>query len=125
MKADAERIKPVEEFDSPWKEAVEKYFRAFMQFFFPRAHDAIDWTRRPVFLDKELKKIMRGAKLGAHQADTLVKVWLKNGGEQWIIIHVEAQGTRTSTFTRRMFTYYYRAFDKHETLVASFAIIAD
>jgi hypothetical protein len=31
--------------DSPWKEALERYFKDFMAFFFPMAHAGIDWTR--------------------------------------------------------------------------------
>jgi hypothetical protein len=31
--------------DSPWKVALEKYFPAFMAFFFPQAHADIDWER--------------------------------------------------------------------------------
>jgi hypothetical protein len=30
------------DFDSPWKEALEAFFPAFMSFFFPTLHAAID-----------------------------------------------------------------------------------
>ena len=46
------------DFDSPWKEALEVYFRAFLALFFPRIHADIDWSRGFVFLDKELQKIV-------------------------------------------------------------------
>ncbi|MCP4346718.1 MAG: hypothetical protein GY795_14470 [Desulfobacterales bacterium] len=42
------------DYDSPWKEAVEVYFEAFMLFFFPNIHDEIDWSMGYEFLEKEL-----------------------------------------------------------------------
>jgi len=34
------------DYDSPWKEALEDYFPAFMAFFFPQADADIDWFTR-------------------------------------------------------------------------------
>ncbi|NGZ07526.1 MAG: DUF4351 domain-containing protein, partial [Magnetococcales bacterium] len=39
----------------------------------------------------------------------LVKVWLLDGHELWVLIHVEIQGNRDSDFAERMFTCQYRA----------------
>ena len=50
-------------YDSPWKEAVEVFFPAFMAFFFPAIHAAIAWSKGYQFLDKELEKIVRDAAL--------------------------------------------------------------
>ena len=33
------------DYDSPWKEALERYFPSFMALGFPTAHAGIDWTR--------------------------------------------------------------------------------
>ncbi len=33
------------DYDSPWKEALDRYFEAFLLFFFPQTHADIDWTR--------------------------------------------------------------------------------
>lgn len=41
------------EYDSPWKEVLERYFREFLAFFFPAAHQEIEWARPHEFLDKE------------------------------------------------------------------------
>ena len=35
---------PQDDYDSPWKGAIEAYFQDFMAFLFPEAHDDIDWT---------------------------------------------------------------------------------
>lgn len=33
------------DYDSPWKEILEAYFRDFMQFFFPQIETEIAWKR--------------------------------------------------------------------------------
>lgn len=104
---------------------LEWYFDSFMHFFFPAAHVQIDWQRSVEFLDKELQQIVRDAELGRRYADILAKVWLRNGTVQWILVHVEVQGTVEASFDQRMYTYNYRLFDRHGRAVASFAILCD
>src|SRR5262249_22118834 len=58
-------------------------------------------------------------------ADKLVKVWLRDGSERWILIHVEVQGRREEGFARRVFVYNYRIFDRYNTEVVSFVVLAD
>ncbi len=48
---------PRTDYDGAWKEALEVYFPQFMAFFFPDAHDDINWEVGYEFLDKELQKI--------------------------------------------------------------------
>ena len=33
------------QYDSPWKEALERFLRAFLEFFFPEMFARIDWSR--------------------------------------------------------------------------------
>ena len=49
------------DYDSPWKEAIERYFPAFIAFFFPDIHTDIAWDRGYAFLDKELERVVRDA----------------------------------------------------------------
>ena len=77
------------DFDNPWKDVLEHFFRHFLEFFFPEAHAAIDWSRRYESLDKELQQIVSDSELGLRLADKLFKVWLQDGQEAWILIHVE------------------------------------
>ncbi|MCP3943909.1 MAG: cytosolic protein, partial [Desulfobacteraceae bacterium] len=114
-----------DDYDSPWKDIIEAYFREFMEFFFPEAADGIDWTKGYNFLDKELQKVVRDAKLGRRLADKLAQVWQKDGKEAWVLVHVEVQGQDESDFNKRMFVYNYRIFDRYEKKVASLAILAD
>ena len=52
------------DFDSPWKEALDRYFTAFLRFFFPNIHADIDWSRKYEMLDTELQQVVRTAELG-------------------------------------------------------------
>ncbi len=114
-----------DDYDSPWKEAVEHFFPDFMAFYFPDAYAQIDWNRDYAFLDNELRAVVQDAELGKRFVDKLVRVTLCSGDEKWIYIHIEVQGTKQAEFAKRMFVYNYRIFDKYDTPVASMAVLAD
>jgi hypothetical protein len=96
-----------------------------MAFFFPQADAEIDWTRGYEMLDKELQPIVRQAKQGRRYVDKLVKVWLKSGGERWLLVHVEVQAWKEGDFPKRMHVYNHRIFDRYDREVISLAILAD
>jgi hypothetical protein len=113
------------DYDSPWKEALDRYFEACLALFFPHAHADIDWGRGYEMLDKELQPIVHQAKHGRRYVDKLVKVWLKDGQEKWLLIHVEVQAWKEGDFPRRMHVYNHRIFDRYDQEVVSLAILAD
>ena len=115
----------VAELDSPWKYALTYFFQAFIEFCLPKLAVPIDWSRGHEVLDQELQKITPISKIGKRVADMLFKVWLKNGEEKWILIHVEIQGQKRDDFQHRMFVYNYRAYDRHERPVMSIALLLD
>ncbi len=114
-----------DDYDSPWKEALEIYFKDFMKFFFPWISDEIDWTRGYKFRDKEFQQIVRDAELGRRYADKLVSVWSTQGDEIKVMIHIEIQADRDISFPERMYVYNYRIYDKYRKPVTSLAILAD
>jgi len=116
---------PNDHYDSPWKEAIEHYFQEFMTFYFPDAYRSVDWSKEHIFLDQELRAVVQDAELGTRFVDKLVRVTELSGSESWIYIHVEVQGTRQTEFSKRMFVYNYRIFDRYEKPVASLAVLAD
>ena len=116
---------PQTEYDSPWKEILQLYFQDFLLFFFPQIHAEVDWTKEPVFLDKELQQVIRDAELGKRLVDKLVKIYLLDGTESWVLIHIEVQGQEEDEFNRRMYTYNYRIFDYYNRPVASIAVLGD
>jgi hypothetical protein len=113
------------DYDSPWKEALDAYFEAFLALLFPEVHPQIDWSRGYESLDKEFQQVVREAEVGRRYVDKLVKVWTKDGIECWVLIHVEVQTTRDAEFPVRMYTYNYRVFDRYNRPVASLAVLAD
>jgi hypothetical protein len=116
---------PAADYDSPWKEALDRFFEAFLAFFFPRIHADIDWTRGYETLDKELQPIVRRSKHGRRYVDKLVKVWLKSGEEKWLLIHIEVQGSKESDFPERIYIYNHRLFDRYGREVISLVILTD
>ncbi len=119
------RKHPRTDYDSPWKEAIEQLFSHFIGFFFPAAFAEIDWARDPIFMDKELQQIMSGAATGRQVVDKLVKVWLKDGKETYLLIHIEVQSKKEADFDRRMFIYNTTLFLTLGQPVVSLAILAD
>ena len=113
------------DYDSPWKEALELYFPAFLALFFPDIHADIDWSRRHVFLDKELQALLPAGEGGRLYVDKLVKVWRKDGREAWVLIHVEVQTTREADFPGRMYRYNTRIAGGYNRNVVSLAVLAD
>lgn len=113
------------DFDSPWKEALDVYFQAFLAFFYPHIHNDIDWSHGVEMLDKELQQIAPRAAHGRRYVDKLVKVWRRNGRAAWVLIHVEVQTQRDRTFSRRLYQYNYRIFDHYNRTVVSLAVLAD
>ncbi len=112
-------------FDSPWKEIVETYLPDFMAFFFPDAHSQIDWERGFEFLDSEFRQVVRDAELGKRFVDKLVKLYLMDGEETWVLIHLEIQSQYESTFAERIYVYNYRIYDRYRRKVASFIVLGD
>lgn len=55
----------------------------------------------------------------------MAKVWLIDGEQAWILVHVEVQGQYDKEFAQRMYTYNYRLFDRHKQRVISLAVLAD
>lgn len=76
------------EHDSAWKEVLEKLFEKFLSFFFPNIHKDIDFSRGFEFLDNELQQIAVESESGKRIVDKLVKVYLVDGAEKWLLIHI-------------------------------------
>jgi hypothetical protein len=113
------------ELDSPWKEALDRFLRAFLALFFPTIENGIAWTRGYQALDKEFQQIIREGRVGKRLADKLFKVWTNDGQECWLLIHIEVQGQPEARFAERMFVYNYRAYDLYNRPVVSLAVLCD
>lgn len=109
--------------DNAWKELLDHHFREFIEFFFPTIAAEINWTRKPVFLDKELPKLEPANTSGARIADKLAQVWRLDGGEIYVMLHSEIQGRARAEFNRRMYVYNYRISDRDKAEVVSLGVV--
>lgn len=112
--------------DILWKGIIEDLFSDFLRFFYTDADEVFDMEKGFDFLDKELGELYPGVDIRHPKfVDKLVKVYKKNGDEEWLLIHIEVQGYNDPLFTRRMFTYFCRILDRFNKEVASIAIFTD
>ena len=77
--------------DLLWKAILEDVFDDLLRFVFPEAETLFDLKRGFEFLDKELVALNPSPeeKINVRFVDKLVKVYLRKGGAEWILVHIE------------------------------------
>src|ERR1700742_2676055 len=114
--------------DILWKGVLQWVLDDLLRFVFPNADEVFDLKKEFVHLDKELAGLDPGPgkKADVRSVDNLIKIFKKDGGEEWILIHVEVQDATKAKdrpfFPERMFRYYYRCFDRHHKPIVAIAI---
>ncbi|PWG78735.1 RpnC/YadD family protein [Pararcticibacter amylolyticus] len=110
--------------DELLKGAFEENFVDLLRFLYPDADDLFDFSKGFQMLDKELHTIVpdRERKGGSREADLLVKVWLKDGSPQLILLNVEVEGGNDPQFAYRAWQYNYRITDRYELPVATIVV---
>ncbi|MEN5380811.1 hypothetical protein [Sphingobacterium kitahiroshimense] len=114
--------------DLLWKSILEQTFAHFLRFFFSDADDVLDLSRPFDYLDKEFETLFPPEPngKGVRFVDKLVKVHLKEGGEQFVLCHIEIQSSKgRGDLAERMFRYFYKVSDKYQVPVTAIAILAD
>ncbi|AXF57137.1 Rpn family recombination-promoting nuclease/putative transposase [Salicibibacter kimchii] len=115
---------PYLDHDGLWKKVITDLFEPFLLFFVPDLYEQLDWNKQPDSLEQELKRTFPEKK-GTKYTDKLMKVHLKDGKEQWVLVHVEIQGSKEDDFPERMFQYFYRIFDKYKQKIYAIALLTD
>lgn len=114
--------------DPLWKAVLEDVFADFLTFYFPDAEQLFDLEKGFVYMDKEFDQLfpVSDEGKGVRYVDKLVKVFLKDGGARYILVHIEVQSQKgKGDLAERMYTYYYRINDKYHVPVTAIAILAD
>lgn len=93
-----------------------------MQFFAPDISQHIDFSKGFVNLDKESAKIAPKSKQKHRRCDELLRVTLKTGEKEYVLIHVEVQGYEDKDFAKRMYQSMYRIYDKYNKKIYPLAI---
>ncbi len=103
--------------DILWKTVIEEVFADLLRFIYPDADQKYDMDHGFEFLEKELAELhmVPDEEKDSRFADKLVKVYRRDGVEQRVLLHVEAQGDTSDrdAFAERMFTYFYRIRDHY------------
>jgi hypothetical protein len=74
--------------------------------------DSGPWKPRPRFRQRRGKTV----------ADELVRVRRRDGSRAWVYVHVEIEASGRRDFSRRMFLYNLRIFERHREPVVSLAV---
>lgn len=112
-------------YDQLWKEVITELFEEFLLFFSPDLYEQVDFTFPPQFLEQELHTIIPDSESNNRTSDKLVRVQLKNGEDQWVLVHIEVQGGKPNEFPKRMFQYFYRTFDYFDRSIYALALFTD
>lgn len=130
-KRGAEYKANINDYDSPWKEALTDFFPQAIQMFSADVYKQIDWSVKPVFLDKEFQAFKIGTAKGRKYVDKLVCLKLRSGVDIMLLIHVEVQHYLKNqqaqiTFAKRMFRYYAHISASYpDTQVFSLGVVLD
>jgi hypothetical protein len=111
--------------DELWKAVIITLWSPFLHFCMEDWVDRIDFTQKPEFLDKELKRLMLLNKSKNRAVDVLMRVYLKDGTTKCFLFHVEVQGYYDSNFEQRVYQYYYRIGDLLQEPVETLVIMID
>lgn len=112
--------------DSLWKAILEDLLADFLRFFFSNADAIFDMKKGFEYLDKEMAQIAADTNPESPKyVDKLVKAYTRTGNEQWVLVHVEVQGYTDTHFEERMFTYYYRIFDRYRKRITAIVLLTD
>ena len=108
---------PTNDYDSPWKEALELYFEPAMALLMPALHALVDWSQPVSFLDKEFQALSHQLPSGRQVVDKLAKVHGLNHKPMFILVHIEVQGdaaqyVRLQRMAERMTFYMFRIRDR-------------
>jgi hypothetical protein len=111
--------------DELWKIIIPLLWVDFIHYFLPEWVDEIDFSRKPEFLDKELKRLMPRGKSKNRAVDILMRVYMKNGSRKSFLLHVEVQAYYELLFPSRVFQYFYRIKDYLQEPIETLVIMID
>ena len=96
--------------DQLFKAVLEKFFRDFLELFFPKVAKRLDF-RTLVFLDKELfADLPQGP---TREVDVVARLETQEGEPETVLVHIEVQSRPEKDFSRRMFEYSVLLWLRH------------
>jgi hypothetical protein len=111
--------------DELWKLIVPVLWAPLIRFCLEDWVDKIDFSRQPMFLDKELKRLMPRGKAKNRAVDVLMRVYLKTGETKKFLLHLEIQAYFDKLFGHRVYQYHYRISDYFQEDIETLVIMID
>lgn len=106
--------------DRLFKELLTTFFFEFIELFFPEVSTYLERDSL-TFLDKEIFTDVTAGE--QYEADLVAKVRFR-GEESFFLIHTEHQSEARGDFSKRMFRYFARLYEKHALPVYPIALFS-
>jgi len=117
------------DYDGFWKTLINRFFWNFLEMALPDLYADADINGEYTFLDTEFTDVLNTGDpeihTSPHFADYVIRIPMKNGGEEFLILHVEFQGKGGKDFPFRMFHYHCFIFAHFKKAPVALAIITD
>ena len=115
------------DFDGLWKDAIKRFLPQLIERTLPALYHDVDFSREPEFLSKELRDSIQRPVADEHNSplfvDELIKIFLKDGRTEWILLHIEVQGSGGEDISFRMMLYCCLIFAHHRKMPIGLAIL--
>jgi len=117
------------DFDSYWKDLIERYFYPLLKRAIPELYEKADVTKKQSMLDKEFRSILNTSDptihTSPHFGDFLIEVPMKDGSESCVLLHIESQqGSGGGNLAERMNHYRCLIYAHYRREPVALAIIA-
>jgi len=117
------------DYDGFWKDLINRFFYPLLKRAVPELYEKADIEKKHRFLETEFRDILKTFDRKKRQrprfADLVIEVPLKNGGNAWILFHVEAQqGYGGGNIAERMNHYRSLIYSHYRKEPVALAIIA-
>ena len=116
------------DYDGIWKDFTREFWRDVLCDFMPELYVAADLEREAEQLEKELHDILadldtEAEKTPKRYVDNLLKIYLKDSSEEWVLLHIEIQGRGRGNISLRMFRYHCLILTHYGRHPAAMAIL--
>jgi predicted transposase/invertase (TIGR01784 family) len=115
--------------DGLWKDFIKGFFYLLLKRTLPELYEASDREKEPTPLDKEFRDVLNTSDptihTSPHFADYVMKVPLKDGGEEWVLLHIEVQGRQGGNLAERINHYRCLIYAHYRREPVALAIVTD
>ena len=115
------------DFDGLWKDAIKRFLPQLIMRTLPDLYNDVDFSQEPEFLSQELRDTIQRPIADSHNpplfVDELIKLFMKNGSIEWVLFHIEIQGSGGEDISFRMHLYYCLIFSHHRRMPVGLAIL--